>query len=174
MTDKRFKYLWKLIWLGAILLAFAVAGALPSTVAQSSVSCTATYSVVNQWPGGFQGSVLVTNTGSAALNGWTITWTFPNGQTITQMWNAAYTQSGANVSAANMSWNATLAAGGNVNPGFLANWNGTNNPPASIALNGTTCTTPGGGTSTFTPTRTGTPTITRTPTATPTGPTSTF
>ncbi|CAG0926680.1 cellulose 1,4-beta-cellobiosidase [Thermoflexales bacterium] len=174
MAGKRTRHLWKATWLGVILLAFAVAGALPSTVAQSSVSCEATYSIVNQWPGGFQGSVLVTNTGSATINGWTITWTFPNGQTITQMWNAAHTQNGANVSAANMSWNAALAAGGSVNPGFLANWNGTNGVPASIALNGTTCTTPGGGTSTFTPTRTNTPTITRTPTATPTGPTSTF
>ena len=135
MAGKRTRYLWKVVWLGVILLAFALAGALPSTMAQSSVSCTAVYSIVNQWPGGFQGSVVVNNTGSAAINGWTITWAFPNGQTITQMWNATYSQSGANVSAVNMSWNATLPAGGNVNPGFLANWNGTNGAPASIAGN---------------------------------------
>ena len=183
------RHRWQAVWLAAVLCALVLmmlAGALPSIRAQSSVSCAATYSIVNQWPGGFQGSVVVTNTGSAAINGWTIAWAFPNGQTMTQMWNATYTQSGVNISAVNMSWNATLSAGGSVNPGFLANWSGTNGAPASITLNGTTCSKPGGGTVTFTPTRTTTATITqtstrtptatttRTPTATATGPTPTF
>src|SRR5689334_12610947 len=40
-------------------------------------SCSAAYTVQNQWPGGFQGDVRVT-AGSAAISGWTVTWTFAN------------------------------------------------------------------------------------------------
>jgi mannan endo-1,4-beta-mannosidase len=46
-------------------------------------SCAAAYSILNQWPGGFQGEVRVT-AGSAATGSWTVTWTFANGQIVTQ------------------------------------------------------------------------------------------
>jgi mannan endo-1,4-beta-mannosidase len=90
--------------------------------------CTATYAVTGQWPSGFQGDVKVT-AGGAAISSWTVTWTFGNGQAITQAWNANVTSSGAAVTARNMSYNGTLGAGASTNFGFLGSWNGTNGAP---------------------------------------------
>jgi hypothetical protein len=68
-----------------------------------------------------------------------LAYAFANGQAITQLWNGTYTQSGANVSVTNLSWNAGIAPNGMVNFGFLANWSGTNAKPISFSLNGRSC-----------------------------------
>jgi mannan endo-1,4-beta-mannosidase len=68
--------------------------------------------------------------GSAAISGWTVTWTFANGQTVTQAWNATVTSSGSTVTARNVSYNGTLAAGATTTFGFLGSWTGTNSVPA--------------------------------------------
>jgi chitin-binding protein len=91
--------------------------------------CSATYTITNQWPGGFQGEVRVT-AGTAAITGWTVNWTFANGQAVTQSWNTTLTPSGSSISARNVSWNGNLAAGGSTTFGFLGSWNGTNAVPA--------------------------------------------
>ncbi len=75
------------------------------------------------------------------MNGWTLTWTFANGQTITQLWNGNYTQSGSNISVTNVSYNGSVAPGGNTNFGFNGSWNGTNTNPTVFMLNGVTCST---------------------------------
>jgi mannan endo-1,4-beta-mannosidase len=94
-----------------------------------SRSCTATYTIVNQWQGGFQADVKVT-TGAQAITGWTVAWTFANGQTVTQSWNAALTPSGPSILARNVSYNGSLGAGASTTFGFLGSWNGTNAVPA--------------------------------------------
>ena len=40
--------------------------------------------------------------GSAAVNGWTLKWAFPSGQTINQIWSASATQSSGNVTVKNL------------------------------------------------------------------------
>lgn len=113
----------------------------PATTPSSGSSCAVNYTVTNQWPGGFGVNVTITNTGSTTINGWTLAWTFPNGQTITQLWNANYTQSGSQVSATSLSYNGTLTPGGNTAFGFNGTWNGVNASPTSFTLNGITCST---------------------------------
>jgi Cellulose binding domain len=82
----------------------------------------------------------VTNNGTAAVNGWTLAFAFPNGQTLTQMWGGSYTQPGANVTVTNVDYTATLSAnGGSQTVGFLANSATTNNKPTAFTLNGTAC-----------------------------------
>jgi cellulase/cellobiase CelA1 len=93
-------------------------------------TCTATYTITNQWQGGFQAEVKVT-AGTSAVTGWTVTWTFPNGQAVTQFWNAAVTSSGSSVTARNLSYNGSLGAGANTTFGFLGSWTGTNAAPAA-------------------------------------------
>jgi len=94
---------------------------------------TAVYAVTGSWPGGFQGQVTVT-AGSTPINGWTVTWTFPDGQTITQLWSGAYTQSGTAVTVTNASYNGALAAGAATTFGFLANLTGANGVPSSLTV----------------------------------------
>jgi mannan endo-1,4-beta-mannosidase len=67
--------------------------------------------------------------GPAAIKGWTVTWTYANGQTVSQAWNATVTSSGSAVTARNVSYNGTLAAAGTTSFGFLGSWNGTNPVP---------------------------------------------
>nr|BFE61924.1 hypothetical protein GCM10020063_064500 [Dactylosporangium thailandense] len=93
-----------------------------STSPPPAGACTATYKIVGSWPGGFQGEVSVAGT----KPGWTVKWTFANGQTISQLWGGTVSQSGASVTVTPASWNATPPA----TFGFLASWNGTNAVPA--------------------------------------------
>jgi lysophospholipase L1-like esterase len=95
-----------------------------------ATGCAASYQVASQWTGGFQGEVTVKNSGTAAASGWTATFTFGNGQQVSQAWNATVTQSGSTVTARNVSWNGSLAAGASATFGFLASWTGTNSVPA--------------------------------------------
>jgi mannan endo-1,4-beta-mannosidase len=99
----------------------------PTTIPPNG-GCTATYSIVGSWPNGFQGDVKVT-AGSSAINGWTVTWTYANGQTVSQAWSATVTSSGSSVTARNVSYNGKLAAGAATNFGFLGSWTGTNSVP---------------------------------------------
>jgi poly(hydroxyalkanoate) depolymerase family esterase len=93
--------------------------------------CAATYMVVNQWPGGFQATVTVQN-GQSPRAAWQVSWTFPGGQTITQLWNATYTQTGPSVTARNLSYNGSLAANASTTFGFTATWNGSNGTPSAV------------------------------------------
>jgi lysophospholipase L1-like esterase len=89
--------------------------------------CTATYSVVGQWSGGFQASVKVT-VGTTAITGWTVTWRYDGGQTVTQVWSATLTSSGSQVTARNVGYNGALGAGASTEFGFLGS--GTSEVPA--------------------------------------------
>ena len=105
----------------------------PPTTAPTTApagGCAATYRVVSQWTGGFQGEIAVANTSASASAGWTATFGFANGQTVSQAWNATVTQSGATVTARNVDWNGHLAAGGTATFGFLASSTTTNAVPA--------------------------------------------
>jgi glucuronoarabinoxylan endo-1,4-beta-xylanase len=112
----------------------------PTPTQVTGSSCSVHYAVTNQWQGGFGGSITITNTGSTTLNGWTLGFSFPGSQQITQGWNGVFAQSGANVTVTNASYNGTLAPGASVNPGFNGSWNGSNPNPTAFTLNGASCT----------------------------------
>ncbi|TQL21824.1 cellulase family glycosylhydrolase [Streptomyces sp. SLBN-134] len=81
-------------------------------------ACSAGYTVTNDWGGGFNAEVKVTNTGTAPLKSWTVKWTWSGAQKVTNMWNASYTQSGPTVTAANAAHNGAVPAGGSTSLGF--------------------------------------------------------
>jgi O-glycosyl hydrolase len=101
----------------------------------TGTGCTATYAITNTWSGGFQAGVTVTNNGSATINGWTVRWTLPSGQSITQLWNGALTVSASFVTVTNLSYNGTVAPGGNTTFGFTGAGPATPTPALS-------CTSP--------------------------------
>lgn len=102
-------------------------------------ACQVTYKITSQWSGGFQADVQLTNTGTSPWNGWSLAWTFTDGQKLTQVWNAEAAQSGPTVTAKNVAWNANVAAGSSVSFGFTANRSGTNAKPAAFKLGEQTC-----------------------------------
>ncbi|MBO4142147.1 lytic polysaccharide monooxygenase [Micromonospora tulbaghiae] len=91
-------------------------------------ACTATFRKTNEWSGGFGAEVTV-RAGNAAISGWTVAWTWPNGQSITNSWNATVTSSGSSVTASNVAYNGSLSANATTSFGFNASWNGTNSTP---------------------------------------------
>jgi glycosyl hydrolase family 12/cellulose binding protein with CBM2 domain len=99
----------------------------------AGASCSGTYSVVSSWPGGFQGQVVVTNTGSATLNSWQLGWTFPGSQAISNLWNGNRTQSAGSVTVTNASYNGTLAPGASTTVGFTATYAGSNTAPSGVS-----------------------------------------
>jgi hypothetical protein len=127
-----------LVSAGVVLLASAaVAVALPAAAA--SAGCSVNYAVSSQWQGGFGANVSITNLGDP-LSGWTLTWSFGAGQTVTQAWNTSLTQSGSAVTAKNVSYNGSVATNGTVSFGFNGSWTGSNPAPTSFAVNGVACT----------------------------------
>ncbi|MBV9849959.1 MAG: cellulose binding domain-containing protein, partial [Armatimonadetes bacterium] len=100
-----------------------------------------TYTVTNQWPGGFTANVTIQNNGPA-INGWTLTWTFPGDQRITNLWNGVYTQTGPNVSVSNASYNAVIPTGGSVSFGFQGTFGSSNANPTAFTLNGASSGSP--------------------------------
>jgi cellulose 1,4-beta-cellobiosidase len=135
--------------------AVATAGiALSAPSAGAAPGCRVDYTASNWGGGGFGGKVKITNLGDA-MSSWTLKFTFPGSQKVTQGWSATWSQSGANVTAASMSWNGSLGTGGSTEIGFNGSYTGsTNTDPASFSLNGTVCTGQPGTTTTTTTTTT--------------------
>jgi hypothetical protein len=105
---------------------------------QSTVGCAASYKIVGQWSGGFQGEVTVKSTGTAATKTWTVGWAFTAGQVLSQTWNGTGTQTGTAVTVKDAGYNGPLAAGASTTFGFLASLSGTSNPlPSPISCSAT-------------------------------------
>src|SRR6185437_3041983 len=104
----------------------------------SGSSCKVHYAITNQWNTGFGATITITNTGSTAINGWSLQFAFANGQTITQLWNGSYTQSGSAVTVTNLSYNAAIAPGPTMTSatGFNGTWSGSNSVHTTCTLNG--------------------------------------
>jgi O-glycosyl hydrolase len=115
----------------------------PTPTSGSGASCKVSYTVTNQWNGGFGANIAITNTSSTAWNGWTLKFSFPGNQQVTQLWNGSVSQSGSTVTVTNASYNGQVAAGAAVSPGpgFNGSWNGSNPNPTSFTVNGATCST---------------------------------
>lgn len=92
----------------------------------------------NDWPNGFTASLKVTS--STALSSWSLQFSFPGDQQVTNGWSGEYAQSGHAVTITNAPWNGTIAAGGSVDIGFNGGFTAGNPRPTSFTLNGTACT----------------------------------
>lgn len=83
-----------------------------------NAGCSAAYSVSDDWGTGFTAEVTVTNTGSAPITSWQVTWGWSGSQQVTSMWNASATQTGRTVTVKNADHNGAIAAGGHTGFGF--------------------------------------------------------
>ncbi|MET7473768.1 cellulase family glycosylhydrolase [Streptomyces sp. NPDC005648] len=112
-----------------------------TTAKAPSLSCSVGYKVVGEWPGGFQGELTLGNRGTTAISGWTLDFTFADGQTVTNMWGGTSQQTGGAVTVTPASYTTTIPGGGSVTVGFIANKGTTNTAPAAFTLNGSACAT---------------------------------
>jgi endoglucanase len=109
----------------------------PSTPGPAG-ACRVT-STVSAWNTGLTNSITITNTGTSAVNGWSLTFTLPAGQSITSGWSATYSPASGAVTATNVSYNGTLAAGASTTIGYQATHTGNAAAPTGFRLNGATC-----------------------------------
>ncbi|MDH2430244.1 lytic polysaccharide monooxygenase [Sphaerisporangium sp. TRM90804] len=102
----------------------------PSPGTASPISCSGDVKLEKSWPGGFQGSVTITNTGSAPINEWFVQWTMmPMDAKLTQAWDGTHMQSGPIAMIHAEKWNRRLEPGASMSAGFLGKMPGAT-PPA--------------------------------------------
>jgi alpha-L-fucosidase len=110
----------------------------PTPTPTDTTGCSISYSQ-SEWSSGATVSITINNNGSSAIDGWTLAWNFAGNQTVTDMWNGTYTQSGTAVTVKNVSYNNIIPAKGSVSLGFNITYSGTNAKPTSFTLNGIAC-----------------------------------
>ncbi|RYY03287.1 MAG: carbohydrate-binding protein [Gammaproteobacteria bacterium] len=96
-----------------------VAASLLLAAPQTWAACS--YTITNNWGGGFTGEIKVTNDTAQTISNWSVSWK-ESAATISSAWNA--TLSGSNpYSATALSWNSTLAPKASASFGFQGTGN---------------------------------------------------
>lgn len=81
------------------------------------------YVVNNSWNTGFVASIRLTNIGDEPVSGWSVSWAYTDGSSVTNLWNANL--SGGNpFTASNLGWNASITPGNTVEFGFQGSTGG--------------------------------------------------
>ncbi|MFG3138656.1 PQQ-dependent sugar dehydrogenase [Streptomyces sp. NPDC048211] len=94
---------------------------------------------VRTWGTGTTVDLTVTNTGSTAVNGWTLEFPLALGQVVTSDWNTDLTQGSNTVTANDATHNATIAPGASITLGYLAQHSGDSSAPPRFMLNEDAC-----------------------------------
>ncbi|GAA0560589.1 hypothetical protein GCM10010172_49650 [Paractinoplanes ferrugineus] len=110
----------------------------PTTPGGTAGACKVTNSV-SAWNSGLTDNITITNTGSTAINGWSLKFNLGSGQTITSGWNASFSPSSGQVTATNAGYNGAIPPGGSTTIGFQANHSGNSAAPTGFTLNGAAC-----------------------------------
>jgi hypothetical protein len=113
-----------------------VAVAPPPPAPPSPVHASVAFADVSDWGSGFTGSLTITNTGTAAINGWALQFDFAG--SITSIWNAAVvTHAGNHYVIQDAGYDRFLSPGQSVSIGFNATPGGHLAGPVDYVLNGT-------------------------------------
>lgn len=107
-------------------------------IQQAHAAATCTYQVDNEWPTGFAASIVITNTGNTAINGWDVNWQYNDGSTVTSVWNANFSDT-TPYSASNLSWNSNIAPQASVSFGLQGSKANTGVSAAVVPVSGSIC-----------------------------------
>jgi endoglucanase len=132
-------------WILAFVALATCCLAAPAALAQAA-SCQVTYTRSWQGGNGFGANIEIRNTGAAITNGWTLQFSFLNGERIQNGWPVTFSQPAGSAQvtvSSNAPWNQSIASGGTFTAGFNGTFTTVNATPAAFTLNGTACT--GGG-----------------------------
>jgi hypothetical protein len=111
----------------------------PTTTAIEASTCKVSYSK-QEWNGGFNADITVTNTGTAPVSGWSLRFDYPAGQQVTGFWNATVSQSASSVLVRTDGNNKpVIGPGESMTFGVQGTWTGTNPAPSAFTLNGAAC-----------------------------------
>ncbi|MGH3169159.1 MAG: glycoside hydrolase family 6 protein [Trebonia sp.] len=122
----------------------ALAYALATNPAAGTPGCSVAYAIQSSWTGGFTATVTLSNTGSTTFGGWTVNWTYPGDEQITNLWDAYYTQTGETIAAHDpFDTGATVSPGSSVSFGMQGTYSSSDAVPTSFTM-----TSDNGGTTT--------------------------
>jgi hypothetical protein len=110
------------------------------TTAPATSTCAVRFAETTNWGNGYVAEVAITNTGTDALDTWTLNFTWPTAwQRVDSGWNATWSQEARTVRVASIDGNHVLAPGASTTVGFVGAYQGPNVSPAAFTLNGTLC-----------------------------------
>ncbi|MFG3101377.1 glycoside hydrolase family 9 protein [Streptomyces sp. NPDC048182] len=110
----------------------------PTPTPSPGAACTVAYKVNSTWDNGFTADVTVRNTGTTAVDGWRLGWSFAGAEKVSSAWNATVTQAGTAATATDGGHNKAIPAGGSASFGFQASGRPAA-APAAFTLNGVRC-----------------------------------
>lgn len=109
-----------------------IAGAAPPS---APIEATVTFTDADDWGTGFTGDITITNTGTTAIMGWTLSFNFA--VSISSIWNASIvSQNGSMYTLENAAYNAIILPGQSVTIGFNASPGKPASGPTNYVLNG--------------------------------------
>jgi endoglucanase len=123
----------------AVLLPLTGPTTAAATPAATGISCAVSYTVTNDWGTGFTAAVTITDTGSAALDDWTLGYAYAGNQTLQSGWNGTWSQSGQQVTVTAPDWSSGIAAGAAYTTDANFGYSGANAAPSSFTVNGVPC-----------------------------------
>lgn len=101
---------------------------------QCSVDCT-----TQDRGSGFTANAEITNPGTAAIDGWTPTYSYAGNQTLQSGWNGTWSQSGKNVTVKSLDRNKTTAPDATLTTSTGFSYGGIDAAPTGFSVNGTVC-----------------------------------
>ncbi|NJP41959.1 glycoside hydrolase family 48 protein [Actinacidiphila epipremni] len=104
----------------------------------AGLQCSVDYTT-QDWGSGFTANAKITNLGTDAINGWTLTYSYTGNQALQSGWNGTWSQSGKAVTVKSLDWNKTIAPNANITTSANFNYSGTNAAPTTFSVNGTVC-----------------------------------
>jgi hypothetical protein len=107
----------------------------PSPTQQGS-TVSVSYTVIQQWSGGFQGQFTIVNNGNTAINGWELSAVLP-GDRIDTTWDATFHTDGDILIMNPPSYQVTIPPGTSLQENFVAQ--GTTTSPAGCTFDGAAC-----------------------------------
>ena len=103
-----------------------------------AASCAA--SVTQNWSGGWNTNITITNNSGETLKGWQIGWDYGDSSTFRSGWSANYTGGGTGQGIATpVSWNHDLAPGASTTIGFTSDKASPGTTPPSVNVSGHIC-----------------------------------
>lgn len=137
-----------LLWFAPLAAAAAIAvpfiahngGAVSVRAAADATSpLSASFTALTDWDNGYSGQYTISNGGTSAVSGWTLTFRLPAGTSLSSLWDGSYTDNGGQVTVRNAGWDAAIAPGASVTVGFVASAHGKAGEPADCTIDGSAC-----------------------------------
>jgi hypothetical protein len=91
----------------------------PQVYAKPPGTADCTYNVTSSWWGGGIANISITNTGTATIPGWSVSWTYSDSTYVQSFWNGTVTGSAPTFSASDVGWNHDIGPGQTASFGFV-------------------------------------------------------